>query len=121
MSDPGGRSSRTSPIWLRPVAVFGLLVVLAVASIGAAYFASDEITTPLNLAIAAAMVILLWVYLMDLVGFDWLVRLIAAAGVLWLSFMFALTFSDYLFRPCNAPGGRPIASCIVQRNDDRAL
>jgi hypothetical protein len=60
------------------------------------------------------MVIPLWLYLMDLIGSDTLVRLIAAARLLWLSFMFALTFSDYLFRPCETPSTVPSAFCVVQ-------
>ena len=100
MSDSNGPPSRASRIWLRPIAVWCLLVLRALASLDAAYRPFHELTTPLNLAIAAVMVVLLWLYLMDLIGSDALVRLIAAAGLLWLSFMFALTLSDYLFRPC---------------------
>jgi caa(3)-type oxidase subunit IV len=114
MSDPNERPSRTSRIWLRPIAVWGLLVLLALASIDAAYRPFHELTTPLCLAIAVAMVILTWLYLMDLIGSDTLVRLIAAAGLLWLSFMFALTFSDYLFRPCETSGGGRTPFCIVR-------
>lgn len=113
MSDWNGRPSRASRLWLRPIAVWGLLVLLALASTAAAYRSFHELAAPLNLAIAAAMVILLWLYLMDLIGSAALVRLIAAAGLLWLSFMFALTFSDYLFRRCETPGGRP-GLCVVQ-------
>lgn len=120
MSDVNGPRARTSRLWLRPIAIWGLLVLLALASIDAAYRPFHGSTTLLNLAIAAVMVALLWLYLMDLIGSHALVRLIAAAGFLWLSFMFALTFSDYLFRPCNAvdaaPDRRP-ALCGVQNVD----
>ena len=107
--------SHESParIWLRPAAVWAALVLLALMSLGAAYFPPGPIKTPAVLAIAAIMVVLLWLFLMDLIGSDTLVRLIAAAGLLWLSFMFALTFSDYLFRPCQAPG-KQSAFCVVQ-------
>lgn len=100
-------------IWLRPTVVWGALVLLALASLGAAYLPLDTLNTPVHLAIAAIMVILLWLFLMDLIGAETLVRLIATAGLLWLSFMFALTFSDYLFRTCETPSGRS-AFCIVQ-------
>jgi cytochrome c oxidase subunit IV len=120
MSDSNERPSHASGIWLRPIAVWGLLVLLTLASIDAAYLPFHELTTPLNLAIAAVMVILLWLYLMDLIGSDALVRLIAAAGLPWLLFMFALTFSDYLFRPCETPGGSR-SSCVVQSVDRRAF
>ncbi len=114
MSDTNEHPSRTPRIWLRPIAVWGLLVLLALASIDVAYRPFNEFATPLNLTIAAVMVILLWLYLMDLVGSAALVRLIAAASLLWLSFMFALTFSDYLFRPCERPGAGVSALCVAQ-------
>lgn len=121
MSDSNERPSTPSRTWLRPIAVWGLLVLLALASIDAAYRPFHERATPLNLAIAAVMVILLWLYLMDLLRAHALVRLIAAAGLLWLSFMFALTLSDYLFRPCETTGGRPSGPCIVPTIDRRAF
>jgi caa(3)-type oxidase subunit IV len=121
MSDSNERPSRTSGIWLRPIAVWGLLVLLAIASIHTAYRPLHELTTLINLAIAAVMVFLLWLYLMDLSSSNALVRLIAAAAFLWLSFMFALTLSDYLFRPCETPGDRPSAFCVVQNIDKRAF
>jgi caa(3)-type oxidase subunit IV len=114
MSHSNEGRPRGARIWLRPIAVWGLLVLLAIASIHVAYRPFHELTTLLNLAIAVVMVTLLWLYLMDLVGSDALIRLIAAAGLLWLSFMFALTFSDYLFRPCDTPGGHPSVFCVVQ-------
>jgi caa(3)-type oxidase subunit IV len=121
MSDSDERPSRGSRIWLRPIAVLGLLVVLTIASIHTAYRPFHELTTLLNLAIAAVMVTLLWLYLMDLIGSGALVRLISAAGLLWLSFMFALTFSDYLFRPCQTPGDRPSAPCVAQNTGNRVF
>jgi cytochrome c oxidase subunit 4 len=104
----------TDRIWLRPIIVWCALVLLALASLGVAYLPLDTFNTPVHLVIAAIMVILLWLFLMDLVSSETLVRLIAAAGLLWLSFMFALTFSDYLFRTCETPGGGQSGLCIVQ-------
>ncbi len=101
-------------VWLRPTVVWGALVLLGLASLGAAYLPLEALSTPLHLAIAAMMVILLWLFLMDLIGSETLVRLIAAAGLLWLSFMFTLTFSDYLFRTCEASGGGQSTLCAVQ-------
>jgi caa(3)-type oxidase subunit IV len=103
-----------SRIWLRPIVVWAILVLLALASVDAAYHPLHAVGTLLNLAVAAAMVILLWLFLMDLIGSDTLLRLISIAGLLWLSFMFALTFSDYLFRPCKTPGDQQNALCTVQ-------
>jgi caa(3)-type oxidase subunit IV len=111
MSDSRRPRSR---IWLRPIVVWTILILLTLVSVDAAYRPLHAVGTVLNLAVAAAMVILLWLFLMDLVGSDTLVRLISIAGLLWLSFMFALTFSDYLFRPCETPGYDQNALCLVQ-------
>ena len=52
----------------------------------------------INLALAAAMVMLLATFLMNLRWSSALLRLVAVAGLFWLALMFALTFSDYLSR-----------------------
>jgi cytochrome c oxidase subunit IV len=116
-------NSRPTPahLWLRPAAVWVALVLLAIASFGTAYVPLNGFNTPLNLAIAGIMVILLWSFLMELISFGALIRLIAVAGVVWLAFMFALTFSDYLSRACQAePGGQP-AFCTDQKIDRGAF
>ena len=105
---------RPMHIWLRPVAVWVALVLLGLVSLGAAYLPLNAFNTPLNLAIAGVMVILLWLFLMDLIGSDALIRLIAVAGLVWLSFMFALTFSDYFSRACEDQPDRPPAFCADQ-------
>jgi cytochrome c oxidase subunit 4 len=106
---------RPAHIWLRPTAVWAALVLLGLVSLILAYLPLNAFNTPLNLAIAGVMVILLWLFLMDLVGSATLLRLIAVAGVVWLSFMFALTFSDYLTRACEDRPGRPPAFCADQK------
>ncbi len=126
MSDPHaarshGGGSDSVGLWIRPVAVWAILVLSALVSLEAAYRPLGALNAVVNLVIAAAMVILLWLFLMDLVGSRVLIRLIAAAGLLWLSFMFALTFSDYLFRPCAARGGEPSSCIIIQNVDHRAF
>lgn len=108
-------------IWLRPIAVLVALVLLALASLASAYVPLNGFNTALNLAIAGIMVVLLWSFLMELISLGALVRLVALAGLLWLSFMFALTFSDYLSRACEArPGGTP-AYCADQKIDPGAF
>jgi cytochrome c oxidase subunit 4 len=106
---------RPMHIWLRPVAVWVALVLLGLASLTSAYLPLNAFNMPLNLAIAGIMVILLWLFLMDLIGSDALIRLIAVAGLVWLSFMFALTFSDYFSRACEDQPGRPAAFCVDQK------
>lgn len=105
-------------IWRRPIAAWVALVLLGFASLGSAYLPLGVFNTTLNLAIAGIMVILLWLFLMDLISSDVLLRLIAVAGVVWLSFMFALTFTDYFSRACEDQPGRPAALC-VDRNTGR--
>jgi cytochrome c oxidase subunit 4 len=112
---------RPARIWLRPTAVWTALVLLALATLDAAYRPRDALNTPLILVMAAIMVSLLWLFLMDLFGSATLVRLIAAAGLLWLSFMFALTFSDYLFRACDTPRDGQSAFCVVQNINRRVF
>jgi cytochrome c oxidase subunit IV len=106
---------RPAHIWLRPIAAWVALVVLGFGSLGSAYLPLNAFNTPLNLAIAGVMVILLWLFLMDLIGSDALLRLIAVAGLMWLSFMFALTFSDYFTRACEDQSGRPPAFCADRK------
>jgi cytochrome c oxidase subunit 4 len=112
---------RPAPIWLRPIAAWVALVLLGLVSLIAAYLPLNAFNTPLNLAIAGIMVILLWLFLMDLIGSEVLIRLIAIAGVVWLSFMFALTFSDYLSRACEDQPGRPPAFCADQKINQGAF
>jgi cytochrome c oxidase subunit IV len=112
---------RHAHIWLRPTAVWVALVLLGLVSLISAYLPLNAFNTPLNLAIAGVMVILLWLFLMDLIGSDALLRLIAVAGLVWLSFMFALTFSDYFTRACEDQPVRPSAFCADQRIDRGAF
>jgi cytochrome c oxidase subunit IV len=112
MSNHRGRRPR---VWVRPVVAWIVLILLALTSLGSAFIPLGPFNTALNLAIAGIMVVLLWLFLMDLIGSDALVRLIAAAGLLWISFMFALTFTDYLSRACESPGGGPPAFCVDQK------
>jgi cytochrome c oxidase subunit IV len=104
-----------APIWLRPTVVWIALVALGLASLVSAYLPLSAFNAPINLAIAGIMVLLLWLFLMDLMSSEVLLRLIAVAGVVWLSFMFALTFSDYLTRACEDQPGRPTAFCGDQK------
>jgi caa(3)-type oxidase subunit IV len=56
------------------------LVLLAIVTIGSAHIPLGAFNTPMNLAIAAIMVVILWLFLMDLIDSDVLVRLIARCG-----------------------------------------
>jgi cytochrome c oxidase subunit 4 len=79
-------------IW---VGLVGLLAISAVM----AYAPIEPFNAAVNLLIAAVMVGLLAVFLLNLRLASALVRLVAASGLFWLVFMLALTFTDYLSRP----------------------
>ena len=85
-------------LWLGPGMVWlGLLALFAVTS-GSAYLPLGVFNIAVNLFIAAVMIVLLAIFLMDLRRSSALLRLLAGAGLFWSIFMFALTFTDYLSR-----------------------
>ena len=82
-----------------PMMVWAGLVVLLAVSVLLAYAPIEPFNAAANLLIAAVMVGLLAAFLLNLRWASTLVRLVAASGLLWLVFMLALTFTDYLSRP----------------------
>jgi cytochrome c oxidase subunit IV len=82
-----------------PAAVWAVLLVLLAVSAGSAYAPLGRFNAIVNLAIAAVMIGLLAVFLMNLRVASTLVRMFAVSGLLWLVFMLVLTFTDYLSRP----------------------
>jgi cytochrome c oxidase subunit 4 len=74
------------------------LVALFVVSTGSAYLPLGAFNTAVNLMIAAIMLALLVTFLMDLRRSSVLLHLLAGAGLFWSTFMFALTFADYMTR-----------------------
>jgi cytochrome c oxidase subunit 4 len=86
-----------------PVAVWLVLLVLLAASCGSAYLPLGPYNAALNLGIAAIMLLLLAAFLMNLREASTLLRLVAAAGLGWAIFLFALTFTDYLSRRPTGP------------------
>jgi cytochrome c oxidase subunit IV len=85
-------------LWCGPVAVWLVLLVLLTATCASAFVPMGAANTAVNLVIAALMLMLLGFYLMDLAGTSALIRLAAASGLLWIIFMFTLTFADYWSR-----------------------
>lgn len=81
-----------------PLAVWGALIVLLAVSVATAYVPLGPANAAINLAIGAVMIVLLAAFLMNLRWSSTLIRIFAASGLLWLTFMFALTFTDYLSR-----------------------
>lgn len=90
------------PTWRQltvgPATVWLILLVLLAASCGSAFFPLGSYNAALNLAIAALMLFLLAIFLMNLKEASALTRLVATAGLFWVIFLFALTFTDYLSR-----------------------
>jgi cytochrome c oxidase subunit IV len=87
-----------SSLWRGPVAVWLVLLVLLAVTCASAFVPLGAANTAVNMGIAAVMLLLLGFYLMDLVGTSALIRLAAASGLLWIIFMFTLTFADYWSR-----------------------
>jgi cytochrome c oxidase subunit IV len=85
-------------LWRGPVAVWLLLLILLAVTVTSSFVPMGAANTAVNLVIAAVMLMLLGFYLMDLVGTTALIRLAAASGLLWIIFMFTLTFADYWSR-----------------------
>ena len=83
-------------LWQGPGLVWFALVALFGASLGSAYLPLGNGNITVNLLIAAIMIVLLVSFLMDLKSAKALIRVVAAAGLLWLILMFTLTFNDYL-------------------------
>lgn len=86
-----------------PALVWLVLLILLAASAWSAFFPLGALNPTINLLLAAVMLFLLAAFLMDLKNASALLRLVAAAGLFWVIFLFALTFTDYLSR-------RPTAS-----------
>jgi cytochrome c oxidase subunit IV len=80
------------------IAVFVALLVLLIATVGAAYLPMGELHFPVAMIIAAAKAVLIVLFFMHVLHSHRLTMIIAVAGFLWLGIMLALTLSDYLSR-----------------------
>ena len=92
----GGRSAQR--LWRGPVWAWLVLMVLFAVNLGSAFIPLGSGNVILNLFIAAVMVVVLAIFLMDLQNAQTLIRVVAVAGLFWMILMFSLTFSDYLSR-----------------------
>jgi cytochrome c oxidase subunit IV len=98
MSDGRDNTRHAWWLWQSPALVWLVLLMLFGASLASPYWPLGTGNLTVNLVIAALMIVLLVIFLMDLKGATALIRVVAAAGLLWLILMFALTFNDYLSR-----------------------
>jgi cytochrome c oxidase subunit 4 len=79
-------------------AVFALLLALTGITTAVAFMNLGPLNNVIMLAIAVTKATLVMLYFMHLRYSTRLTRMIAAAGVLWLGFIVALTMGDYLSR-----------------------
>ena len=80
----------------------GLLVLLGV-NIGGSFLPLGPAKTAVNLAVAVVQASLMFVVFMRLNRASALVKLTAAAGLVWLSFLFLIGSADFLTRPLISP------------------
>ncbi len=88
-------------IALRYAGIWLLLLLLLGATAATAFIQLKGTGAILHLGVAGLQVVLVWLLFMDLRRSSGVVRLCAVTGLLWLSFMFALAFSDYFTRGWN--------------------
>jgi cytochrome c oxidase subunit 4 len=77
------------------VVVFLLLLVLLLATVGAAYIPLGPLNFPVAMAIAATKAVLITLFFMHALHSHRLTLVICFASLLWLSIMIALTLADY--------------------------
>ncbi|MGJ0394246.1 MAG: hypothetical protein ACR650_16120 [Methylocystis sp.] len=88
-------------IALRYAVVWILLLLLLIATAGSSYLDLGGKGAVLHLGVAGLQVLLVWLLFMNLLGSKSVIRLCAISALLWISFLFALTFSDYFTRGWN--------------------
>lgn len=81
-----------------PLKIWAALLVLLGLTVGYAYLPHAPLKTEVSIAIAVAKAVLIAMLFMQLREAAWLVRLAALAGVVWVSFLYIIAFSDYLTR-----------------------
>ena len=81
-----------------PVKVLAGLLVLMGLSLAYAYLPGVPLKFAAGLAIAVVKLALVALFFMELKSAGPLIRLAAAAGLCWLSFLFLLSFTDRLTR-----------------------
>lgn len=93
----GGQTNERR-LWRGPLLAWIALLLLFLISLGSAYLRLGAGNVVLNLVIAAVMVAVLAVFLMDLRNSRNPVPAIAVGGLFWTIIMLSLTFSDYFTR-----------------------
>jgi cytochrome c oxidase subunit IV len=78
--------------------IFVVLLVLLLATVGAAYLPLGPLHFPTAMAIAAAKALIIALFFMHLLHSHRLATVIFAASFLWLAIMIGLTLADYMSR-----------------------
>jgi cytochrome c oxidase subunit IV len=77
------------------VVIYVLLLLLLLATVGAAYIPMGPLNFPLAMAIATTKAVLIVLFFMHALHSHRLTLVIAVASLLWLAIMISLTLSDY--------------------------
>lgn len=85
-------------LWLMPSLIWLALLLLLALTVGSAFLPLGIGNTIVNMAIAGMKAALVVVFFMELSRSSTLIRIAAAAGAFWLSFLFVLSAGDYLTR-----------------------
>jgi cytochrome c oxidase subunit 4 len=88
-------------LWLKPSLVWLALLLLLGLSVGSAYIPLGIMNGLINYGIAATKAALVLVFFMHLDRSRALLRLAALSGIFWVTFLFSLSFGDYLTRDWN--------------------
>ena len=80
------------------VLIYVALLILLAATVAAAYLNLGSFNLVLSLGFALLKALLIILFFMHVKASSRLVKLFAAAGLLWLAILFTLTLSDYLSR-----------------------
>lgn len=92
-------------IWRRALPVWAGLLLLLGATLAGAYLPLGRFNLVLALGIAVAKAALVALFFMQLRRPDPLLRLAAATALLFLAFLFLLSFADVLTRPAPSQPG----------------
>ena len=91
------REQRSHVLW-QPLKIWAALMVLLASTFGYAYLPGAPLKPEMALAIAAIKASLVAIVFMQLREATWIVRLAAMAGLVWVSFLYVIAFSDFLTR-----------------------
>ncbi|HZL32022.1 MAG TPA: cytochrome C oxidase subunit IV family protein [Pseudolabrys sp.] len=91
-------SRQTIELWKGPLLIWAALCVLLAITTGSAYIPLGPGNGLINMTVSALKGALIMLLFMNIRTSSVLVRIASAAGLFWLTFMFALTASDYLTR-----------------------